>query len=1096
MAINFDGTSSKVVWDAINVAFDSSYAVNFKIRLTDLTGAFVRCFTVRDGVRGFMVVQEDDNLFIVGNGPNSSSWGRDADVSASRVAFTGLSVDTWYNVSLNMAGAGSVTEITDSWLEGVDVDNLGNSSLGGSAAGYNSGTNTSGIVHLGARSASGSTVSVPGDCIIAEVTFWDDAILTISDAVAFTAGNSAALYHVANLAHHYPGVTIGETTETEGQAVTYYGSPVTATHPTMLSTDTTDPIISLPTVADVKANTADLGFTTDEDNETGYWFVSTSATPPSEGDLEGGTGATSFGNATVSATGIQTFNDAGALTPETAYYAHYMQKDAAGNNSNILTSAQFTTLAATDVTDPILSSPTTPTVSNFTVDLGVSTDEANGDLYVHVKAGATPPSESDLEDGTGSEVFGNQPVTTTGAQTLAGVGPMSAGDYYAFFMQKDDAGNNSNIAVSAEFTIAAIPAISFGSDNFDSAIFNVVSSSITDAATLTPEITLVPEDYGDVGGWLMLCARFYDAVGKTPVIIYDSTDARARPYSAGNPCWKYLTDARDEWKTFDNVDITANIVTVSNNTPFTGTVEFATKPRWHYADTADWIGEVEANGNGHELASSISAGSLPTNVYNVVDPGATNANTFPQQDINLYGVRVSNDAATPLVGNKWPVVLLMGAHSSEDQGNYMLQYFVDYLLSGTTLANELLRDCNFYVYDVNPAGRAYGKERVTEGDGINTDANRAWDGTPAGSVVDSVKAAILSDVSGMKGLIDMHGAYTLGSPSDYGAYYDNARTNNVLFKTKMATKITGGYPYLGDSPGGSASEFGDLQGSEFGVTHEGAYLADGYPDFDLMFEEQALALAETISEVRSNVEQTVSLSPGVGSVALSGVSVGLSVNETLAVSSGSVAAQGQALNLESSVDLQPGSGAVAFSALPVDLQADVVISPVSGEMTINGFSVGVSSGDSLQPGVGSVALSAQNLSLIADTLLDPDLGSIAVTGEGVEVSSGELLSPGVGEVAVSGLPVIITAETEITVAPGGIVAAGLPMDLVFGVTLEPLPGVVSFDGGGVTVAYSTVLAVGAGSVSVEGLDFSLGSVTFYVNRNLLDLPLRTTNLDI
>ncbi len=106
--------------------------------------------------------------------------------------------------------------------------------------------------------------------------------------------------------------------------------------------DTTAPILSSPTGTATGTTTATIGATTDEGNGTLYGFVSTSATPPSDADLKAGTGAVWAGSVAVSSTGAKTLNATG-LTASTGYYGHLLHSDAAANDSNTVTSAQFTT---------------------------------------------------------------------------------------------------------------------------------------------------------------------------------------------------------------------------------------------------------------------------------------------------------------------------------------------------------------------------------------------------------------------------------------------------------------------------------------------------------------------------------------------------------------------------------------------------------------------------------------------------------------------------------------------------------------------------------------------------------------------------------
>lgn len=125
-----------------------------------------------------------------------------------------------------------------------------------------------------------------------------------------------------------------------------------ASFTTSAASDTTAPTLTSASGTATSDTTANLAVTTDEANGTLYWFVSTSATQPSATALKAGTGAVDAGNKPVSATGAQSAT-ADGLSPSTAYYVHFLHRDAAGNESARLTSASFTTDAAA----PTISAP-------------------------------------------------------------------------------------------------------------------------------------------------------------------------------------------------------------------------------------------------------------------------------------------------------------------------------------------------------------------------------------------------------------------------------------------------------------------------------------------------------------------------------------------------------------------------------------------------------------------------------------------------------------------------------------------------------------------------------------------------------------------
>lgn len=131
------------------------------------------------------------------------------------------------------------------------------------------------------------------------------------------------------------------------------GDSITGTSDTTdASPDVTAPVLSSPVGTATGATTATVGATTDEGNGTMYAVVTTSATAPSAAQIKAGqdhTGSAAAWNSgsgqAISTVGAKTFNATG-LTASTAYRAHLVHTDAAANDSNIATSAEFTTSAA------------------------------------------------------------------------------------------------------------------------------------------------------------------------------------------------------------------------------------------------------------------------------------------------------------------------------------------------------------------------------------------------------------------------------------------------------------------------------------------------------------------------------------------------------------------------------------------------------------------------------------------------------------------------------------------------------------------------------------------------------------------------------
>ena len=105
-------------------------------------------------------------------------------------------------------------------------------------------------------------------------------------------------------------------------------------------------VLSLPTEVSITDTTATVGCTTTSLIGTLYYFISTSATPPSAADLKAGTGSVDFGNdATI--TNPQTFGATG-LSASTTYYTYFIQNDGS-DDSNLLESGSWATTAGTSI---------------------------------------------------------------------------------------------------------------------------------------------------------------------------------------------------------------------------------------------------------------------------------------------------------------------------------------------------------------------------------------------------------------------------------------------------------------------------------------------------------------------------------------------------------------------------------------------------------------------------------------------------------------------------------------------------------------------------------------------------------------------------
>ena len=134
---------------------------------------------------------------------------------------------------------------------------------------------------------------------------------------------------------------------------------------TFTTPDITAPTLTSPVDSTNGATGATLAVDTSEGNGTLYWFISTSATPPTASALKAGTGAVVAGSQSVSASGTQNVSPTG-LTASTAYYGYFLHRDTAGNDSAVSAGNGFTTAAPPTLTTWVANSGVVRSNGNLT----------------------------------------------------------------------------------------------------------------------------------------------------------------------------------------------------------------------------------------------------------------------------------------------------------------------------------------------------------------------------------------------------------------------------------------------------------------------------------------------------------------------------------------------------------------------------------------------------------------------------------------------------------------------------------------------------------------------------------------------------------
>lgn len=134
--------------------------------------------------------------------------------------------------------------------------------------------------------------------------------------------------------------------------------------------DTIAPTLSGATDAATGQTTATASVTTDEANGTLWWVVTTSPTAPGgaqirAGQNELGAAASASGSVAITTIGVKTVTPTG-LTADTQYYTHFLHRDAANNDSAVISADGFRTTAALALRGVALSASSTTDSTSFT----------------------------------------------------------------------------------------------------------------------------------------------------------------------------------------------------------------------------------------------------------------------------------------------------------------------------------------------------------------------------------------------------------------------------------------------------------------------------------------------------------------------------------------------------------------------------------------------------------------------------------------------------------------------------------------------------------------------------------------------------------
>jgi hypothetical protein len=176
------------------------------------------------------------------------------------------------------------------------------------------------------------------------------------------------------------------------------------------------------------------------------------------------------------------------------------------------------------------------------------------------------------------------------------------------------------------------------------------------------------------------------------------------------------------------------------------------------------------------------------------------------------------------------------------------------------------------------------------------------------------------------------------------------------------------------------------------------------------------------------VSTPVEVTPGVGSLTLTGLAAAVIIGTVLTPATGSLDLTGFAPTVTTTnhVTVTPSLGSLTLTGFAPTVTASnhQTVTPGVGTLTLTGFAPTIAAGTSAEPGVGSLTLTgfAPSVSVSDHQTVTPSLGSLILTGFAPTITAGSggggtTVEPGLGALTLTGFAPTISASDHITVTP-------------------------------------------------------------------------------
>jgi hypothetical protein len=332
---------------------------------------------------------------------------------------------------------------------------------------------------------------------------------------------------------------------------------------------------------------------------------------------------------------------------------------------------------------------------------------------------------------------------------------------------------------------------------------NVGASSVAgNNVTLVPRLFSIPAD-GLTDQWWWVYAQLDGVNGLT----LSFTVSGGTKFQGLAENWVYSYDGVT-WTKFDNVAA----ATFSNNAAFNQDRIYVAccRPRTE-AYLQSWLTTLLLDSRvGPTRSGSASLVVGTTHAGDTTDDGRTTTAR------NIYGFKIHSATLPAGVTQKQAMVITVGTHPGEHAAMWTGTAFVDWLLAGSTEANEVLKYVDVFCYpNVTADGIYYGYTRTLP-EAATINSNKVWMTFGTYTDSDAIKAAMKLDLAGY--LVAVSNDFHAENTNAVGSYYNMAEpafatlfaawVSAMTARYASFTELVGAYTYASLGKWMGASVYG------------------------------------------------------------------------------------------------------------------------------------------------------------------------------------------------------------------------------------------------------------------------------------------------